>query len=74
MREPQEVEHLRSCSALTPTGSFLGNLEPSVEELLYDEIAGLLRARDGLKLIDVLRIVESARDCLRLAARINPVD
>jgi hypothetical protein len=71
MREAQEVEHLRSSPALAPAGSFLGNVEPSVEQLLCDEIAGLLRARDGLKLADVLRIVESAKESLRLAARIN---
>jgi hypothetical protein len=34
---------------------YIGNEEPSIEELLTDPIAALLRCRDGLSLDDVCR-------------------
>ena len=53
---------------------FLGNVEPSVDELLHDEIAGLLRARDSLNLADVLRIVDGVKDSLRLSPQTRRTD
>lgn len=40
---------------------FSENREPSIDELLTDEIAQLLRAADGLSLAEVLREVEVAK-------------
>jgi hypothetical protein len=44
---------------------YAGNAEPSIDELLNDDIARLLRLRDGLHLADVLCVVEHARGTLR---------
>ena len=44
---------------------FRGNAEPTVNELLTDPIAQLLRQRDGIAIDDVLAIVEQAREALR---------
>lgn len=46
---------------------YSGNAEPSVEELLDDPIAALLRARDGLHLDEVRHVVERVKR--RLAER-----
>jgi hypothetical protein len=56
----------RQLESRTETGSmaerlFAGNREPSINELLTDEIARLLRAADGLDLADVIREVEAAK-------------
>ena len=40
---------------------FSGNREPSINELLTDEIARLLRAADCLDLADVLREIDAAK-------------
>jgi hypothetical protein len=40
---------------------FSGNREPSINELLSDEIARFLRTADGLDLADIIREVEAAR-------------
>jgi len=40
---------------------FWGNREPSIDELLTDEIAGLLRSADGLDLADVHREIIAAK-------------
>jgi hypothetical protein len=42
-------------------------IEPPLEELLNDQIAQLIRRRDGIALADVWRAVETARS--RLAER-----
>ena len=44
-----------------PTQMFCGNDEPSVEELLDDKISRLLRARDGVRVIDVVRVMDEAK-------------
>jgi hypothetical protein len=44
-----------------PDKLFSGNKEPSINELLTDEIAQQLRAADGLSLADVLRDIEAAK-------------
>ena len=46
------------------TGLYSGNHEPTVRELLDDEIANLLMARDGLDASDVFRVVDEARTAL----------
>lgn len=40
---------------------FRGNREPSINDLLTDEISRLLRAADGVDLADVLREIETAK-------------
>jgi hypothetical protein len=40
---------------------FSGNREPSINELLADEIAHRLRAADRLSLAEVLRCVDAAK-------------
>jgi len=47
------------------TKLYLGNIEPSIDELLNDDIARLLRVRDRLHVDNVLRIIERARDARR---------
>lgn len=44
---------------------YVGNDEPSIEELLSDETARLLLARDGLDLQTVHRLVREAQHRLR---------
>jgi hypothetical protein len=44
---------------------FRGNAEPTIDELLSDPIARLLRQRDGIAVDDVLATVEQAREALR---------
>ena len=48
---------------------YSGNREPTVDELLHDEIANLLMARDGLDASDVFRVVDEARTALSRPAR-----
>ncbi len=48
---------------------YSGNREPTVDELLHDEIANLLMARDGLDAADVFRVVDAARTALSRPAR-----
>jgi hypothetical protein len=51
------------CVGMTGSHSakrYLGNEEPSIEELLTDPIAVLLRRSDGLSLEDVCRYVADA--------------
>lgn len=43
---------------------FSGNDEPSLAELLEDKIARLLRARDGLQIVDVEQVIDEARAAL----------
>lgn len=43
---------------------YCGNEEPTVGELLNDPIASLLRARDRLRIDDVLDAVENAKRSL----------
>jgi hypothetical protein len=47
---------------------YTGNCEPSVDELLNDQIATLLMRRDGIKLTDIRRIVEETKAALRSRA------
>jgi len=44
---------------------FRPNAEPSIGELLTDPIGRLLMARDGVKVSDVLAVVDRARAALR---------
>ena len=44
---------------------FHGNIEPSIDELLSDPIAQLLRKRDRIEVDDVLVTVERAKAALR---------
>lgn len=44
---------------------FCGNIEPTIDELLSDPIAHLLRSRDGIAVDDVLAAVERAKTALR---------
>jgi hypothetical protein len=48
-------------------GYAAAGIEPPLEELLNDQIAQLIRRRDGIALADVWRAVEMARS--RLAER-----
>ena len=48
-----------------PNRLFHGNIEPSIDELLSDPIAQLLRNRDGIAVDDVLVTVERAKAALR---------
>jgi hypothetical protein len=48
---------------------FHGNIEPSIDELLSDPIAQLLRKRDGIEVDDVLVTVERAKAALRHRCR-----
>ena len=45
---------------------YTGNCEPSVDELLDDEIARLLMRRDGIQLTDVRQIVEETKAAINL--------
>jgi hypothetical protein len=51
-------------------GYAAAGIEPPLEELLDDQIAQLIRRRDGIALADVWRAVEAARS--RLARRTGP--
>src|SRR3954454_24776911 len=60
---------------------YIGNEELSIEELLTDPIAALLRCRDGLSLDDVCRCIAEAwrgpdfapKECCRpIATRLEP--
>ena len=44
---------------------YTGNREPTVDELLNDEIVGLLMRCDGIRLTDVRQIVEETKATLR---------
>ena len=46
--------------------SFCKNCEPTIEELLKDPITGLLMARDGVQVADVIELAENAKATLRL--------
>lgn len=48
---------------------FRGNIEPSIDELLSDPIAQLLRKRDRIEVDDVLVTVERAKAALRRRCR-----
>ncbi len=48
-----------------PNRAFRGNIEPTIEDLLTDPIAQLLRKRDGIEIDEVLATVEQAREALR---------
>ncbi len=48
---------------------FRGNIEPSIDELLSDPIAQLLRKRDRIEVDDVLVTVERAKAALRYRCR-----
>ncbi|MGH6995101.1 MAG: hypothetical protein ACREES_05360 [Stellaceae bacterium] len=48
-----------------PNCLFHGNIEPSIDELLRDPIAQLLRNRDRIEVDDVLVTVERAKAALR---------
>ncbi|HEV2163028.1 MAG TPA: hypothetical protein VGR52_12460 [Stellaceae bacterium] len=48
-----------------PNRLFHGNIEPSIDELLSDPIAQLLRNRDRIAVDDVLVTVEQAKAALR---------
>ncbi|HYL31534.1 MAG TPA: hypothetical protein VEU53_00135 [Stellaceae bacterium] len=48
---------------------FHGNIEPSIDELLSDPIAQLLRKRDGIEVDDVLVTVERVKAALRHRCR-----
>ncbi|MDE1969808.1 MAG: hypothetical protein KGI92_12965 [Alphaproteobacteria bacterium] len=48
---------------------FRGNIEPSIDELLSDPIAQLLRKRDRIEVDDVLVTVERAKAALRHRCR-----
>lgn len=50
---------------------FRGNIEPSIDELLNDPIAQLLRKRDRIEVDDVLVTVERAKAALRHRCRIR---
>jgi hypothetical protein len=52
---------------------YIGNEEPSIEELLTDPIAALLRCRDGLSLDDVCRCIADAMAWIRFRAEGNVV-
>ena len=50
---------------------YTGNCEPTVDELLNDEIASLLMRRDGIQFTDVRQIIEEITqkqlyDCARI--------
>jgi hypothetical protein len=45
---------------------YSGNREPTVDELLNDEIADLLMRRDGIQFTDVRQIVEETKAAIRL--------
>lgn len=47
-----------------PNGLFHGNIEPSIDELLSDPIAQLLRNRDRIAVGDVLVTVAQAKAAL----------
>jgi hypothetical protein len=51
-------------------GYAAAGIEPPLEELLNDQIAQLIRRRDGIALADVWRAVELARS--RLACNAGP--
>jgi hypothetical protein len=51
-------------------GYAAAGIEPPLEELLNDQIAQLIRRRDGIALADVWRAVEMARS--RLASSAGP--
>ena len=46
------------------TGLYSGNREPTIDELLDDEIAALLMARDGVEPSDIFTVVEAAKIAL----------
>ncbi|MGH7015254.1 MAG: hypothetical protein ACREEL_14070 [Stellaceae bacterium] len=48
-----------------PDRLFHGNAEPTVNELLSDPIAQLLRNRDGIAVDDVLSTIEQAKAAIR---------
>lgn len=48
-----------------PNRLFHGNIEPSIDELLSDPIAQLIRNRDRIEVDDVLVTVERAKVALR---------
>jgi len=48
-----------------PNRLFRGNVEPTIDELLTDPIAQLLRKRDRIGIDEVLATVEQAREALR---------
>lgn len=52
-----------------PNRLFHGNIEPSIDELLSDPIAQLLRNRDRIAVDDVLVTVERAKAALRHRCR-----
>ena len=52
-----------------PNRLFHGNIEPSIDELLSDPIAQLLRNRDRIEVDDVLVTVEQAKAALRRRRR-----
>lgn len=45
---------------------YTGNCEPTVDELLNDEIASLLMRRDGIQFTDVRQIIEDTKAAIRL--------
>jgi hypothetical protein len=48
------------------THLYSGNSEPTIDELLSDDIATFLRRRDGLHVTDVIRAIEQAKKRLAL--------
>ena len=49
---------------------YTGNREPTVDELLDDEIAGLLMRGDGIRLTDVRQIAKDTKTAIYDCARI----
>lgn len=52
-----------------PNRLFHGNIEPSIDELLSDPIAQLLRNRDRIEVDDVWLTIEQAKAALRHRCR-----
>jgi hypothetical protein len=46
--------------------TFCKNCEPTIDELLKDPIAGLLMARDGVQVADVVALAENVKATLGL--------
>jgi hypothetical protein len=48
------------------TSTYSKNSEPTLDELLDEDITSLLMARDGVQVADVIELVENAKAALRL--------
>jgi hypothetical protein len=46
--------------------AYSGNSEPTIDELLAEDITNLLMARDGVQRADVVELVENVKAALRL--------